>query len=41
VYQARLVLSEAEVKDIPNLRNVAIQLNINNLDENSLKIGNI
>jgi len=41
VYQARLALSKAEVKDIPNLRNVAIQLNINNLDENSLKIGNI
>jgi len=40
-YQVGLVLSEAEVKDSQNLRSVAIQLNINKLDGNYLKIGNI
>ena len=39
-YQAKLVLSEAEVKDSQNLRNVDSQLSTNKLGGNFLKIGN-
>jgi hypothetical protein len=39
-YQARLVLSAAEVKVSQNLRSVVTQLNTNKQDGSFLKIGN-